>query len=58
MRDRDTKEKSKREWEHTFDDLNRELTNVQGELTEKDQLFQQVERELQNKLRVMDQVEG
>jgi hypothetical protein len=38
------------EWENTCEDLTKELKQVQGEMTQKEMVFQKVEQELRYKL--------
>ncbi|CDW83113.1 UNKNOWN [Stylonychia lemnae] len=49
-------DKQSKEWEYTIGDLTRELKYVQGELTEKENIFQRVEQELKNKLMCLEEV--
>lgn len=45
------------EWENTCEDLTKELKYVQGEMTQKEIVFQRVEQELRHKLTQMGEVQ-
>jgi len=44
-----------KDWDHTIGDLTKELKYVQGELTEKESIFQKVEQELRSKLMSLEE---
>lgn len=52
----DRNERQAKDWEQTIGDLTKELKYVQGELTEKEGIFQRVEQELRNKLHSLEEV--
>ena len=54
--EKERQEKQTRDWEITYEDMARELKYVQGELTEKEIVFQRAEQELKHKLQKMDEV--
>lgn len=49
-------ERQAKDWEQTIGDLTKELKYVQGELTEKESIFQRVEQELRSKLHSLEEV--
>ena len=51
-------QKQARDWENTCEDLAKELKHTQGELTQKEMVFQRVEQELRQKLNQMGDVKN
>ncbi len=49
-------DKQQRDWDQTIGDLTKELKYVQGELSEKENIFHKVEQELRHKLQNLDTV--